>query len=89
MPVEVLVTFENGDTRLFNWSGKERCKEFVFNGTSRVVSAQIDPDNKVACDIDLVNNSITNESSQNPIWKYAVKFLFWLENIFQNVAFFA
>lgn len=89
MPVEVLVTFENGNTQLLKWSGKERCKEFVLKGTSRVVSAQIDPDNKVACDIDQVNNSVTNESSQNPIWKYAVKFLFWLENIFQTVAFFA
>lgn len=89
MPVEVLVTFENGNTQLLKWSGKERCKEFVLTGTSRVVSAQIDPDNKVACDIDQVNNSVTNESTQNPIWKYAVKFLFWLENIFQTVAFFA
>ena len=44
---------------------------------------------QVACDIDQVNNSVTKESSQNPIWKYAVKFLFWLENIFQTVAFFA
>ncbi|MBR4324733.1 MAG: M1 family metallopeptidase [Bacteroidales bacterium] len=89
MPVEVLVTFENGNTQLLKWNGKERCKEFVIKGTSRVVSAQIDPDNKVACDIDQVNNSVTNESTQNPVWKYAVKFLFWLENIFQNVAFFA
>ncbi len=89
MPVEVLVTLENGTTQLLKWNGKERCKEFVIKGTSRVVSAQIDPDNKIACDIDLVNNSITNESTQNPIWKYAVKFLFWLENIFQTVAFFA
>ncbi|MCR5455563.1 MAG: M1 family metallopeptidase [Bacteroidales bacterium] len=89
MPVEVLVTFENGNTQLLKWNGKERCKEFVINTTSRVVSAQIDPDNKVACDIDLVNNSVTTESTPNPIWKYAVKFLFWLENIFQTVAFFA
>ena len=89
MPVEVLVTFENGSTQLLKWNGKERCKEFVINGTSRVVSAQIDPDNKVACDIDYVNNSMTKESTPNPIWKYAVKFLFWLENIFQTVAFFA
>lgn len=89
MPVEVLVTLENGTTQLFKWNGKERCKEFVIHGTSRVVSAQIDPEGKIACDIDLVNNSVTIEPTPNPIWKYAVKFLFWLENIFQTVAFFA
>jgi hypothetical protein len=90
MPVEVLVTMEDGSTRLLKWNGKERCKEFVITGTQRVVSAQIDPENKIACDVDIINNSVTKESSgTNPIWKYAVKFLFWLENIFQTVAFFA
>ena len=55
-----------------------------------VVSAQIDPENKIKCDIDLINNSISYENnSQNPIWKYASKFLFWVENVFQTVFFFA
>ena len=90
LPVEVLVTFKNGDTQLVKWDGKSRCKEFVFSGNSSVVSAQIDPQNKIKCDIDLINNSISYESdSQNPIWKYASKLLFWVENVFQTVFFFA
>ena len=90
LPVEVLVTFKNGDTQLVKWDGKSRCKEFVFSGNSSVVSAQIDPQNKIKCDIDLINNSIRYESdSQNPIWKYASKLLFWVENVFQTVFFFA
>ncbi len=89
MPVEVLVTFKDGTTKLLNWDGKARCKEFILDTTSPVVSAQIDPDNKIACDIDYVNNSVSNGSVSNPVWKYAVKFLFWLENIFQSIAFFA
>ena len=90
MPVEVLVTFKNGETQTVKWDGKGRCKEFVFTGNSSVVSAQIDPENKIKCDIDLINNSISYENnSQNPIWKYASKFLFWVENVFQTVFFFA
>ncbi|MCQ2252304.1 MAG: M1 family metallopeptidase [Bacteroidales bacterium] len=89
MPVEVLVTLENGDTQLLTWDGKGRCKEFTIIGNSQVVSAQIDPQNKVACDIDLINNSVSAGPVANPVWKYASKFLFWLENIFQTVAFFA
>lgn len=90
VPVEVLVTFKNGETELVKWDGKGRCKEFQFTKNSSVVSAQIDPENKIACDIDLINNSISYENnSQNPIWKYAAKFLFWLENIFQTISFFA
>ncbi len=89
MPVEVLVTLENGETQMFYWDGKARCKEFVVNSTVPVVSAEIDPEHKIACDLDLVNNSMSLKDTSNPIWKYATKFLFWLENIFQSVAFFA
>lgn len=89
MPVEILVTLENGDTQTLYWDGKARCKEFVIEGTSPVISAVIDPDHKLACDIDYINNSITLGSTPNPVWKYATKFLFWIENIFQSVAFFA
>ncbi|MBR4267061.1 MAG: M1 family metallopeptidase [Bacteroidales bacterium] len=90
MPVEILVKFKNGETELVKWDGKGRCKEFSFTKNSSIVSAQIDPENKIACDIDLVNNSISYENnSSNPIWKYASKFLFWLENIFMSIAFFA
>lgn len=90
MPVEVLVRFKNGDEEIVKWDGKGRCKEFSFTKNSSVVSAQIDPENKIRCDIDLINNSISYESdSQNPIWKYASKFLFWVENVFQTVFFFA
>jgi len=89
MPVEVLVTFENGETQTFNWDGRGRCKEFVVQGTSPVLKAEIDPEHKIACDIDFTNNSVQLKGAQNPIWKYATKFLFWLENIFQTVAFFA
>ncbi|MCQ2251028.1 MAG: M1 family metallopeptidase [Bacteroidales bacterium] len=89
MPVEVLVLYETATTETLRWDGRGRCKEFVVQGTSPVVSAQIDPERKIACDIDYLNNSVQLEGAQNPIWKYATKFLFWLENIFQTVAFFA
>ena len=89
MPIELLVTFENGDTQTFKWDGKGRCKEFVVTSLQRVVSAQIDPNGKNYCDINIVNNSYSLESISSPAWKYAVKFLFWLENLFQSIAFFA
>ncbi|MBO4371626.1 MAG: M1 family metallopeptidase [Bacteroidales bacterium] len=89
MPVEVLVTFENGDTQLFKWDGRGRCKEFAVSSSHKIVSAQIDPEGKNYCDINFVNNSYSLESFTSPAWKYAVKVLFWLENLFQSIAFFA
>ena len=89
MPVELLVTFDNGDTQTFNWDGRGRCKEFAVVSFHKIVSAQIDPENKNYCDINFVNNSYSINSVTSPAWKYTVKFLFWLENLFQSIAFFA
>ena len=89
MPVEVLLTFDNGDTQLYYWNGKGRCHEISITGSNKIVSAQIDPENKIACDINLSNNAITDESANKPLWKYTVNFLFWLQNLFQTVTFFA
>lgn len=89
MPVEVLVTFDNGDTQTFYWDGRGRCKELAVVSSHKIVSAQIDPENKNYCDINLVNNSYSIKSVTSPAWKYTVKFLFWLENLFQSIAFFA
>jgi len=89
MPIDVVVTLENGQTLTFNWNGNGRCKEFVINANSKVISACIDPNQKIACDVNISNNSMTIENNSSPVWKYTSKFLFWLENIFQTISFFA
>lgn len=89
MPVDILVTFDNGDQQLYFWNGKGRCHEISITGSNKIVSAQIDPENKIACDINMSNNAITDESATKPLWKYTVNFLFWLQNLFQTVTFFA
>ena len=89
MPVDILVTFDNGDQQLYFWNGKGRCHEISVTGPNKIVSAQIDPENKIACDINMSNNAITDESATKPLWKYTVNFLFWLQNLFQTVTFFA
>lgn len=89
MPVELLVRFENGEEKLLNWDGFEREKIFYFENSSKIVMAQIDPENKILLDVDLHNNSYTLKPDRKPIWKYTVRFLFWLQNIFQTIAFLA
>ena len=88
-PVELLVTFENGKEELVKWDGFGREQIFYFNTDSKVVKAQVDPYNKVLVDINLLNNGITLKDENKPIWKYTVKFLFWLQNVIQTVSFFA
>ncbi len=86
-PVEVLVRFEDGATQTLYWSGEEGMKVFEISAASSVVSAQIDPQQKISLDIDLNNNSLTLQPAAAPLWKYAAKALFWIQQLFQTIGF--
>ncbi|HWP83529.1 MAG TPA: M1 family metallopeptidase [Bacteroidota bacterium] len=83
MPVDVLVRFDNGKEIRERWTGRERWKEFVYEGAEQIVWAKVDPDEVLMIDINLLNNSKTNDPLRSPIWRYTLKFLFWLQNILQ------
>ena len=86
-PVELLVTFEDGTTQTLHWSGVEGSKVFEFRGGPKVVSAQIDPQHKIGLDIDWNNNSMTLQPETAPLWKYAAKTIFWVQQMMQTVSF--
>ena len=87
-PVEVLITFEDGSTKLMHWSGEEGSHTFEFMGSHKIVSAQIDPGLKIGLDVDLNNNSMTLQPAASPGWKYAAKAVFWVQNLMQSSSFF-
>ncbi len=86
-PVEVLVTFEDGSTQMMYWSGVEGSKTFEFTNGLKIVSAQIDPMQKIALDVDLNNNSMTLKPEKASLWKYAAKAIFWIQNLMQTISF--
>jgi hypothetical protein len=57
LPIEVLVRFDNGDEVREQWDGKARFIDFEYEGTRKVVSAVIDPENKIDMDVNRINNS--------------------------------
>ncbi|MQY78145.1 MAG: M1 family peptidase [Bacteroidetes bacterium] len=83
MPVEVFVHFDNDEEILEKWDGKSRTKEFAYERPEKIVWAQIDPEKKIMIDIDFHNNSLTTKPKRAVIWKYALKFLFRLQNTMQ------
>jgi Peptidase family M1 domain len=86
-PVEILVTFEDGSSQTRFWSGEEGVKTFEFSTGSKIVSAQIDPAQKISLDIDINNNSLTLNPDTISMWKYAAKAVFWVQNILQTISF--
>ncbi len=86
-PVEILVAFADGSTQALSWSGLEGSHVFEFTGPSAVVSAQIDPQRKLGLDMDWNNNSLTLEPGTAPLWKYACKAIFWIQQLLQTLSF--
>ena len=87
-PVEVEIRFEDGTVKRESWNGLERAKVFGYETSSKIVSAHIDPEQKIFLDIDLNNNSLTLEPRTSALWKYAAKVVFWVQNALQAVSFF-
>lgn len=88
MPVDVLVHFDSGREAREHWDGQDRWKEFTYTGTETIVWAKVDPDDVLAIDINVNNNSKTTDPISQPIWKYTVKFLYWIQNVIQYSALF-
>ncbi len=88
LPVDVLVHFENGKDIREEWDGQVRWKEFTYKGPDKALWAKVDPEEKLVIDINTINNSKTLESDRRAIWKYAVKFFFWVQNTMQYASVF-
>lgn len=89
IPVDVRVHFDNGKELMLFWDGKARQQTFTLNENTDVVWATVDPKQKIYMDVDLNNNSLTLEPSSAPAAKFATKFLFWVENWMQWLAWLA
>ena len=60
-PVTILATLANGEQRRFAWDGAGRWHRVTFEHASRVLSAQVDPDQVLVLDTNFTNNSFTTE----------------------------
>ncbi|MBI3586546.1 MAG: M1 family metallopeptidase [Ignavibacteriales bacterium] len=85
-PVEVLIVFKNGDQKREQWDGQYRWKKFTYFTNSLVSYAIVDPERKLAMDINYNNNgkAVRDEDYQSvAARKYASKAMFWVQNFFE------
>jgi hypothetical protein len=89
-PVDVKITFENGDEALEHWDGRDRWKRFDYLKNSKVARVEVDPDNKLVLDVNYTNNSWMNESkAPKAAVKWASKWTIWLQSLMEFFAFFS
>jgi Peptidase family M1 domain len=88
-PVDVQVTFRNGERVRERWDGRDRWKLFTYDRATDAVSAQVDPDRVLLLDIDYTNNSRTLEPrGGEAATKWALKWMAWLQDLLLTAAFF-
>ena len=87
-PVDVLVTFSNGEQAREKWDGTGRWGLFTFDRPFKAVSAQIDPERILLLDTNYANNSRTTEPrSAQAATKWTLRWMVWLQDLFMSSAF--
>ena len=89
MPLDILVHFDNDKEVMLHWDGKDHQRQFTLTQNAKAVWATVDPKQKIYMDTNFNNNSLTLEPSSAPAAKFATKFLFWVENWMQWLAWLA
>jgi hypothetical protein len=85
MPVEVRVEFADGTARTETWDGQYRWTRFRYAGQPAVRRAVVDPQRKLALDVNPANNSWVEEKgfARRAARKWAARWMFWLQNLLE------
>jgi hypothetical protein len=87
-PVDVMVTFSNGDQAREKWDGRGRWAVFTFDKPFKAVSAQIDPERVLLLDTNYTNNSRTLEPAKDAAaTKWTLRWMVWLQDLFMSCSF--
>jgi len=88
-PVDVLVTFTNGERAAEHWDGKDRWTLYTYDRPAQALSAEVDPNRVLLLDVNLTNNSRTLEpKGPAAATKWSLKWMVWLQDQLLSWAFF-
>jgi hypothetical protein len=80
-PVDVQVTFDNGEQVTDHWDGIDRWHEFMYSLPQHARSAVVDPGHTLLLDTNFTNNSRTLEPrAREAATKWSMRWLVWLQD---------
>jgi hypothetical protein len=84
LPVELRVELADGRVVNERWDGRDRWRRFEYEG-AKVVRAIVDPERKLAIDVDPVNNVwlATEGPARRAATKWAARYLLWLQTFLE------
>jgi len=87
LPVEVLLVFEDGTEKLEQWDGRSNSFRMEFKEPSKLISAEIDPEQKIYIDKNFINNSYSVKKSGS-IKQFFNRFLMNTQQALESLNFF-
>lgn len=88
-PVDVVVTFADGQRVREQWDGRDRWRAYVYNRPSRVVAVQVDPERVLALDVNYTNNSWSAKpQAEAAAQRWSLTWLTWLQDLLLTYGFF-
>lgn len=80
-PVDLLVTFRNGEHVTEHWDGRDRWKLYSYDRLGPALFAQVDPNRVLLLDVDYTNNSKTLEPKGGAAaTKWSMTWMVWLQD---------
>jgi len=87
-PVDVLVTFSNGEQAREKWDGRGRWQVFTYDRPVKAVSAQVDPERVLLLDTNYTNNSrVMKPAADSAATKWTLRWMVWLQDLFMATSF--
>ncbi len=88
-PVDVLITFENGEQVRESWDGQGRWQPYMYEKPTRAVSVQVDPERVLLLDVNYTNNSITlRPQAAEAADHWTLQWLVWVQDLLMDYSFF-
>ncbi|MGB0036054.1 MAG: M1 family metallopeptidase [Candidatus Acidiferrales bacterium] len=75
-PEDIEIKFDDGQSVLEHWDGRDRWVRYTYDRPAQLVSAEIDPQHKVGLDRNYYNNSYIVDEDKSAIHKLANIWLF-------------
>jgi len=80
-PMVIELEFDDGETVRHDWDGRARWVRFTHTGPAKLVRAEVDPDRRMALDVDRLNNGRLLEGDPIARRKIVTQILYWLQNL--------
>ncbi len=80
LPVDVQVTFRNGERLTEHWDGQDRWRMYTYDRPSQALAAEVDPNRVLLLDVSMTNNSMTlAPQGARAATKWSTAWMAWFE----------